>query len=263
LALAGFDDSGKPIGIGGDDKTGIFICLQLLEKFDNIKAAFFVSEETGMLGSRELDKSFLQDVGYAIQFDAPGTALVTEVCHGTQLFERDTNFFRIVDQTLNQFEEPIYASHPFTDIMQVKRKSDFACINLSCAYYGMHTQHEFVDVEDVFFCLDKAAAMITALGETKYDYKVDYEALERQHRERMQELQAKRMKDLEAMFPGFGNWKHLFAQLDEEDSGADLMDPDDLEMLFNGDIEDDDEFDVDFPIDDVDEDDLDEDEDLN
>ena len=61
---------GSPTGIGGDDKAGVFICLQLLEKFDVIKGFFPVAEETGCHGSRGANEEFFKDVGYAIQFDS-------------------------------------------------------------------------------------------------------------------------------------------------------------------------------------------------
>ena len=38
-------------GIGGDDKVGIYITLELLKQFDNFKAVFFLDEEVGCVGS--------------------------------------------------------------------------------------------------------------------------------------------------------------------------------------------------------------------
>jgi len=40
-------------GIGGDDKSGVFICLQLLETLKTIKIALFVSEELFCAGSKK------------------------------------------------------------------------------------------------------------------------------------------------------------------------------------------------------------------
>ena len=34
-------------GIGGDDKAGVFICLEIMKKYDKIIGAFFVEEEFG------------------------------------------------------------------------------------------------------------------------------------------------------------------------------------------------------------------------
>jgi len=77
LSLKAYNDQGFPTGIGGDDKCGVFACLQLLEEFDVLKAAFFVSEEVGCIGSKNADGEFFKDVGYAIQFDAPNDYMVT------------------------------------------------------------------------------------------------------------------------------------------------------------------------------------------
>ena len=48
LALKAYDkEEGLPTGIGGDDKAGVFICLQLLEILDSCKVFLPVAEETG------------------------------------------------------------------------------------------------------------------------------------------------------------------------------------------------------------------------
>ena len=70
LSLVAYSDNdGNRCGIGGDDKAGVFICLELLDKLDNVKVFFPVAEETGCQGTRQADKEFFKDVGYAIQFD--------------------------------------------------------------------------------------------------------------------------------------------------------------------------------------------------
>ena len=51
-AYKGYDAKGKPTGIGGDDKAGVFACLTLLLELPALKAAFFVSEEIGCKGSK-------------------------------------------------------------------------------------------------------------------------------------------------------------------------------------------------------------------
>ena len=52
-----------PTGIGGDDKAGVFICLQLLEKLDSCKVFLPVAEETGCNGSKEADPEFFTRCG--------------------------------------------------------------------------------------------------------------------------------------------------------------------------------------------------------
>ena len=55
LSLKGYNKLGLPSGIGGDDKCGVFACLTLLKELPFVKAAFFVSEETGCHGSRKAE----------------------------------------------------------------------------------------------------------------------------------------------------------------------------------------------------------------
>jgi hypothetical protein len=59
LSYKAYDNDGAPTGIGGDDKCGVFACLTLLKELPYVKAAFFVSEETGCHGSLKADPRFL------------------------------------------------------------------------------------------------------------------------------------------------------------------------------------------------------------
>ena len=101
-SLKAYNDNGNPTGIGGDNKCGVFACLELLKELPNLKVAFFVSEETGCHGSRAADEKFFSNVGYCIQFDAPGNSMVSEFCMGVQLFDKSTEFFKGVDEVLTE-----------------------------------------------------------------------------------------------------------------------------------------------------------------
>ena len=139
--LKAYDTNGNPTGIGGDDKCGIFICLELLKQLDKVKIGFFVSEETGCHGSSKCDENFLQNVGYVTQYDAPGNHLITEICSGVRLFERESEFFEKTLEVITESfgNEMLVQSHPYTDISQLKKKINVSCINMSCGYYNMHS----------------------------------------------------------------------------------------------------------------------------
>ncbi len=170
LALKAYNDLGKPTGIGGDDKCGVYACLELLKELPNIKVAFFVSEETGCHGSRNSDKEFFKNVGYAIQFDAPGNTMVSEYCMGVQLFDRESEFFSSCDRILNESfkNAPRYQSHPYTDVYALKSLFDFSCINFAIGYYNYHTRSEYVVVEDVYNGISAGKKLIESLGYKKY-----------------------------------------------------------------------------------------------
>ena len=170
LALKAYNDNNKPTGIGGDDKAGVFACLELLEELPNLKAAFFVSEETGCHGSKKASPEFFENVGYGIQFDAPENWMVTEYCWGQQLFNRDSEFFDVCNNILTEGigEDLEYMVHPYTDVWALRGKFDISCINFSIGYYDYHTPYEYVVIEDVFNGIEMGKKMIEKLGYRKH-----------------------------------------------------------------------------------------------
>ena len=167
LAYKAYNDLGYPTGIGGDDKCGVFACLTLLQELPNVKAAFFVAEETGCHGSLKASEEFFSNVGYCIQFDAPENWMITEKCFGQVLFDRNTEFFEVCDKVLTEGmnnDDMEYMVHPYTDVYALRGKFDFSCINISIGYYNYHTKHEYVVVEDVFNGIEMGKKMIENLG---------------------------------------------------------------------------------------------------
>jgi putative aminopeptidase FrvX len=174
LVLKAYDENGNPTGIGGDDKCGIFACIELIKQLDKVKLAFFVSEETGCHGSKLVNEEFLKDVGYCVQYDAPGNHLITYRCSGVELFDIEGGFFnRIIPVVTKSFgNEMLVQNHPYTDIKIIKEKSDFSCINLSCGYYNMHTKNEFISVDDVKKTIQSGLDIVKELGLKKYPFKI-------------------------------------------------------------------------------------------
>ena len=173
LSYKAYNDKGNPTGIGGDDKCGVFACLTLLKELPNLKAAFFVSEETGCHGSLAANEEFFQNVGYGIQFDAPENWMITEKCFGQVLFDRDSEFFEKCDKVLTESMDNTsmqYMVHPYTDVYALRGKFDFSCINFSIGYYDYHTKNEYVVVDDVFNGIEMGRKMIENLG-NKLHYK--------------------------------------------------------------------------------------------
>lgn len=171
-SLKAYTKTGEETGIGGDDKAGIFICLELLRTLPTLKVAFFVSEETGCHGSSRCDLDFLQDVGYAVQFDAPGNHLITEICSGVRLYEKDGDFIKTIREIYESVFGflPMEQSHPYTDVSQLKIKGDFTCINFSCGYYNMHTSKEFVVLSDVDLAMKLGEKIYNKIGLKKIPF---------------------------------------------------------------------------------------------
>jgi tripeptide aminopeptidase len=170
-------ETGHPVGIGGDDKCGVYACLDLLEQMDVLKVALFVSEETGCHGSRKADPEFFSNVGYAIQFDAPESWMVTEYCWGVKLFDRESDFFKKSSHLIEQYmgESHELMKHPYTDVSQITAKFGISTINFSVGYYDYHTSDEYVVIEDVFNAIELGKEMIKSLGNNLYEHEVKTE----------------------------------------------------------------------------------------
>jgi di/tripeptidase len=164
--IAKHPDTKEQTGIGGDDKCGVYVCLEMFNRFEVLKGAFFVEEEIGMKGSKEADDNFFSNVGYAIQFDAPSSNWISEVCSGVRLF--DDEFKGEIKGTLNECGYTNFSNDPFTDVNQLATKYDFNCLNLGCGYYRQHSNSEYVVVNEVHDSLNAGEKLITKLGLVKY-----------------------------------------------------------------------------------------------
>ena len=110
-----------PAGIGGDDKCGVFLCLEMLMKLDVVKIAFFVAEEVVCLGSLHADEFFFKDVGYAIQFDSPHGNSMSYKLSGKKLFQEKTPFGEKVLPLLSKYGITQWEDHPYTDVLELMR----------------------------------------------------------------------------------------------------------------------------------------------
>jgi len=173
LCLTGYDCvTNEPSGCGGDDKCGVFLALEMLDTLDNVKAAFFISEEIGCIGSKsavETNPEFFSNVGYAIQYDSPEGDSLSSTLMGKYLFESSSEFTELVGDTIKGAGITKWANHPYTDIWPLLEKFDFCCLNLAAGYYRYHTKHEYVVIDDVQNGYELGLELFEILGESKYE----------------------------------------------------------------------------------------------
>ena len=162
--------SGEPTGIGGDDKAGVFICLELLRELDKCKIFLPVAEETGCHGSKKANPDFFKDVGYAIQFDSTENNTMSKTLMGVKLFENEGNFIEEVKEVILEHGITDWLHHPYTDTMMLKNLFDFSCLNFAAGYYQYHTKNEYVIIEDTLNTLSLAKKIVKILGNKKYKY---------------------------------------------------------------------------------------------
>jgi len=172
VALTGYDcNTNQPSGCGGDDKCGVYLALEMLDTLENVKAAFFISEEIGCIGSKAAVKSnpeFFKNVGYAIQYDSPEGDSLSSTLMGKYLFESSKDFTGLVGEVIKEHGITKWANHPYTDIWPLLEEFDFCCLNLAAGYYKYHTANEYVIVDDVQNGFDLGMKLFNILGENKY-----------------------------------------------------------------------------------------------
>ena len=157
-------------GLGADDKVGIWIALRCLKKFDTLKAAFFVQEERGCIGSSQCEMQFFDDCKYVIQCDRRnGNDLITSI-GWTELCSQ--KFIQDLEADKFGYKETQGA---MTDVLQLKENGlKVSAINLSCGYYEPHTDHEFIMKAEVLNCLAFVEHIITNLTKTYPHIADDY-----------------------------------------------------------------------------------------
>ena len=137
----------SPQGIGGDDRCGVYMILEIIKEFKP-SILFCEDEETGGVGSRKFCKtefiSELENLNYLIELDrANGSDAVFYDCENDAF----TDFI-----TENTGYKEAYGS--FSDISHLSPACGVASVNLSCGYYHAHTLQEEVNVEEMLSTIE-------------------------------------------------------------------------------------------------------------
>jgi len=156
-------------GIGGDDKVGIFIALQCLEKFDNIKIAFFRDEEVGCEGSYCADVDFFNNCNIVLQCDRRGNNDFINNASGVDLSSKD--FQKEILPILKNYNYRFF-NGAMTDVMALKQQGIKASMaNISCGYYNPHQSNEYVNILDVTNCLNLVYSIIEITSNKSFEHK--------------------------------------------------------------------------------------------
>ena len=146
-------------GLGADDKNGVFICLNALEKYDNIKIAFFVDEEIGCCGSSAVDMSFFDGCRFVIEPDRREGHDFIWCMSGVDVCSEDFIKASCFEKFGYKFDEG-----SVTDVLTLlERGLNISCLNLSCGYYHPHTDQEVTDIDELENCQNLVFHMIDTM----------------------------------------------------------------------------------------------------
>lgn len=140
-----------PEGIGGDDRCGIWIILNILEHFD-CHVLFTQGEEIGGTGAKAFVASgLIPSVNYMIEIDRQG--------------DDDAVFYSCGNKAFKDFitENTGYVESfgSFSDISILSPKFDLASVNLSSGYYAPHSNSEFIKLSDMDVTMQTVEYLLT------------------------------------------------------------------------------------------------------
>ena len=159
----------KQVGIGGDDRAGIYTCILAMREFDNIKSVFFRFEETGMNGSSNANMDFFEDCNFVVQCDRKGsTDFITH-----------TNGVKTASTEFENELMPIYKKYGYsvtsgiaTDVGQLKKNGLKVCaINLSSGYHDAHTDRETINITQLENCYSLVREIFVEKGDIRFEHK--------------------------------------------------------------------------------------------
>lgn len=145
-------DGKVQVGIGGDDKCGVFLCVEMLIKYDNVKVALFVDEEVGCQGSGRADLTFFNDCCFILQGDRN---------HYKNDFIWHTNSSTVASPEFKleaaKYFKPLgysLAEGTITDVGELANNGvGISCANIACGYLNAHTSREIISISKLASCL--------------------------------------------------------------------------------------------------------------
>ena len=152
---------GSPQGIGGDDRCGIYIIMEIIKDL-HCSVVLCEDEEKGCQGAYKFAYSkYINDldVNYIVEFDRKNA--------------NDAVFYRCDNPEFEKFVTKTTgyktAQGSCSDISAIAPKAKIAAVNLSCGYYNPHMLTEYVIFDEMLNTIEAAKKLISTESE-KFEY---------------------------------------------------------------------------------------------
>ena len=150
----------SPEGIGGDDRCGVIMILELIKQYD-CHVLFCEDEEIGSVGARKFIKDYdnsFPELNYMVEIDRRG--------------ENDCVFYDCDNVDFVKFVEQFGFKEEwgtFSDISVIAPEMGVAAVNISAGYFNEHNKHEHINLDIVETNIGKIGKMIGTNG-GKFEY---------------------------------------------------------------------------------------------
>lgn len=166
----------SPQGIGGDDRCGVYISLEMLERMgeENKPHLFFsTDEETGSASTKEASKYLMENnkdiidsLNFLVQLDRKGT-------NDSVYYNCDNVTFKTMINSYGFVEQP----GSRTDISILCADWNLAGVNLSCGFNNEHRVEEFVSIAIMKDTSNKLFKIIQSMDlDIRYSYSPKFQA---------------------------------------------------------------------------------------
>ena len=153
----------SPQGIGGDDRCGVYMILELIKKY-KCSVLFCEDEEIGGVGSGKFCKTKyiddLKEMKFLIELDRQG--------------KRDAVFYDCDNEDFIKFVENETGFREewgtFSDISHLAPACGVAAVNLSVGYYKQHTTSEYIVLEEMEDAIRATERLIEAECPNQFEY---------------------------------------------------------------------------------------------
>lgn len=166
----------SPQGIGGDDRCGVFIIMNLVKEL-KCSVLLCEDEEKGGIGAtkftkatykktgedgKEVDAKYIENLGvnYMVEFDRKGN--------------NDAVFYSCDNKDFIEFVEDMtnfkYATGSFSDISVLMPAAKLAAVNLSSGYYNAHSLIEYVMYDEMMDTIEAAKTLIKEKCDKPFEY---------------------------------------------------------------------------------------------
>lgn len=166
----------SPQGIGGDDRCGVFMIMNIVKDF-HCSVLLCEDEEKGGVGARKFAKAKMKsknekgeptetayvdqlDVNFMIEFDRRGS--------------NDAVFYSCDNKEFIDFVTDVtgfkYTTGSFSDISVLMPAAKLSAVNLSCGYYNAHTILEYVVYDEMMDTIEAAKVLIKENVEYPFEY---------------------------------------------------------------------------------------------
>lgn len=153
----------SPQGIGGDDRCGIWIILQVIKE---LKPYILLceDEEIGGVGSNKFCLSDyaddLDELKYCIEIDRANSKDAVFYDCGNE------DFIKYIQEKTGYKKQ--YGS--FSDISHLCPVGDIAGVNLSCGYYNAHTKQEYIMINEMQRTCDIIKKLLRDVPKERFDF---------------------------------------------------------------------------------------------